>query len=92
METNKSALKSLEEIGVVWTQREEQWEYMFRLMEQFNNREGHCNVPRKHNEEDSNLGHWLRTQLKAKRKGALLSDREKRLEALGVVWRTGNGK
>jgi hypothetical protein len=85
---NENRQKRLDEIGVVWSQLEQQWEEMFRLLEQFKNREGHCNVPFKNKEDGSNLGNWLDTQLAAKRKGVLLSDRERRLETLGVVWRT----
>jgi hypothetical protein len=88
---NADIQKRLEEIGVVWSQFEEQWEHMLGLLEKFKNREGHCNVPRSHKEDDSNLGTWLHNQRAAKRKGGLLSDRERRLEALGVVWRTENG-
>jgi superfamily II DNA or RNA helicase len=83
----------LEEIGVVlWDPLEAQWEHRFGLfLEQFKKREGHCNVPRLHIEDGANLGNWLGTQRKAKKKGGLLSDRERRLEALGVVWRIGYG-
>lgn len=84
--------KRLEESNVVWTlQQREQWEHMFSLLEQFKNREGHCNLPEKHKEDGNNLKAWLHNQLAAKIKGVLLSDRESRLKVLGVVWRTQKG-
>jgi hypothetical protein len=83
-------LKKLASYGIV-RPHEAQWEHRFGLLEQFKKREGHCNVPLLHIEDGSNLGHWLSKQRHQKKKGSLLSDRERRLEALGVVWRIGNG-
>jgi hypothetical protein len=76
----------LEEIGVAWSQLEEQWEHMFGLLEQSNDREGHCNVHQRHKEDGDNLGTWLFTQRLLKKKGGLNGDKQKRLEEIGVAW------
>ena len=89
----------LEELGVVWDVLAERWERMFGLLQAFRDREGHANVPRRHEEDGEKLGFWLqaqRTRYKARglsdeeRKGrqiSALSDEEmERLQALGVVW------
>jgi hypothetical protein len=85
-ELDAERLCRLQKINFVWHAFEEQWEVMFRLLEQFKNREEHCNVPQRHKEDGSNLGSWLFTQRKQKKKGDLNEDRQKRLEEIGVVW------
>jgi len=48
--------KQLEDIGVVWDVFTEQWENNYPLLVNFQQREGHCNVPRSHKEDGVNLG------------------------------------
>ena len=63
----------------------EQWEKGFAALQKFHEREGHCRVPRKHQEDRFKLGIWIGTQ-RAK-KDRLSRNKIKRLNALGFVWK-----
>merc|ERR1712183_1102538 len=76
----------LEELGVVWDPIVQQWERMFTLLVQYKEREGHCVVPTKHEEDGEALGVWLHRQRTGKRKATLSDEYQRRLEELGVVW------
>ena len=62
------------------------WEQKFAMLEQYEEREGHCNVPISHQEEGENLGRWLAAQREAFRQGKLDKERRQRLEELDVIW------
>ena len=62
------------------------WETKFGLLLAFRDREGHCDVPRKHEEQGVNLGTWLGDQRTAQKKGLLGDGRRRRLEEAGVTW------
>ena len=62
------------------------WDRTFDLLVQYEEREGHCNVPQRHVEDGSNLGTWLNTQKQLFRQGHLDKERCQRLEDLGVAW------
>eukprot|EP00980_Cylindrotheca_fusiformis_P013431 scaffold3436_cov66-Cylindrotheca_fusiformis.AAC.3 len=79
-------IQILEEAGVAWHSQDCQWNEMFKLLLQYKDREGHTQVPHRHQEEGQNLGAWLNRQRGAKRRGALKLDRQDRLEKAGVVW------
>ena len=90
----------LEAVRVVWDVAAAQWEKNYALLRAFVEREGHANVPQRHEEDGERLGQWLGTQRKrwqarrmseeerkGKKASAPLSDEEvARLEAVGVVW------
>eukprot|EP00547_Thalassionema_nitzschioides_P008666 CAMPEP_0194228792 /NCGR_PEP_ID=MMETSP0156-20130528/43555_1 /TAXON_ID=33649 /ORGANISM="Thalassionema nitzschioides, Strain L26-B" /LENGTH=450 /DNA_ID=CAMNT_0038961313 /DNA_START=65 /DNA_END=1418 /DNA_ORIENTATION=+ len=75
-----------EEVGVVWDHSDEKWNNMFGMLKKFQEREGHCDVPRDHIEEGQNLGTWLNTQRQLQKKGTLDIQKETRLEELSIVW------
>ncbi|MDB3928938.1 helicase associated domain-containing protein [Paracoccaceae bacterium] len=75
----------LDALGFVWNQLEHSWEAALSKLRQFKEREGHCIVPDKHNEDGHNLGKWVGKQRTNKDK--LTLDRIKRLNALGFVWK-----
>ena len=56
------------------------------LLQQFKSREGHCNVPRSHTEDEANLGTWVNNQRQLKTKEKLDPDRQKQLEEIGFEW------
>lgn len=62
------------------------WGRMHRLMLSFTEREGHCDVPSKHEEQGTQLGRWLNKQRQAYKGGTLELRRLAALEAAGVVW------
>jgi hypothetical protein len=72
-------------LGIAWDFLGDQWERMFALLEQFKDREGHCNVPSTHKEEDVNLGKWVSNQRHLKKGGKLDVTREQRLEKMGIA-------
>eukprot|EP00547_Thalassionema_nitzschioides_P008024 CAMPEP_0194204884 /NCGR_PEP_ID=MMETSP0156-20130528/4296_1 /TAXON_ID=33649 /ORGANISM="Thalassionema nitzschioides, Strain L26-B" /LENGTH=367 /DNA_ID=CAMNT_0038931011 /DNA_START=181 /DNA_END=1284 /DNA_ORIENTATION=+ len=76
----------LEEVGVVWGLSDDQWHSMFILLKQFQHREGHCKVPLHDEENGQKLGSWLNVQRHLQKKGVLDSERESRLEEIGVVF------
>uniref|UniRef100_A0A7S3W2U3 Helicase-associated domain-containing protein n=1 Tax=Emiliania huxleyi TaxID=2903 RepID=A0A7S3W2U3_EMIHU len=55
-------VERLEALGVMWDVLTEQWERMFGLLQAFQEREGHANVPYGHVEDGEQLGVWLGTQ------------------------------
>ena len=78
--------RRLEEAGVTWDVLDAQWEENFALLVEYRDREGHCDVPKKHEERGAKLGTWLGTQRKARKKGVLDAEKERRLEEAGVTW------
>ena len=75
--------KSLEDIGFVWKVTPSNWESNLSLLKQFKKREGHCNVPRSHEEDGAPLGRWVATQRHRK---TLNQERMKSLEKVGLLW------
>ena len=67
----------LEEIGVVRDTHSQHWDDTFTLLLQYKDREGDCNVPAKHKEDEKK-----RT---GKKNGKLDAEKQKVLEELGVV-------
>jgi hypothetical protein len=78
----------LEEIDIVWVLSKPHvpWKERFDQLKQFKTREGHCNVPHSHKEEGANLGMWVNTQRRLKKKEKLDPDRQKMLEDIGFEW------
>jgi Helicase associated domain len=64
--------------------REIAWEKGFAALKQFNTREGHCRVPRGHQEGSFELGTWVVNQ--RNRRDALSVERRRRLDAIRFVW------
>ena len=58
----------------------------FGLLLAFRDREGHCDVPDRHEEQNVKLGNWLSYQRAARKKGTLGDGRRRRLEEVGVTW------
>ena len=74
----------LDKLGVSWDPLADQWEQNFALLEQFKEREGHCDVPKSHEEDGIKLGFWLSNQRQGK--GKMEESLQRRLEQLGVSW------
>ena len=58
---------------------------MFRQLEEFKEAHGHCRVGQQY--KHRKLGMWVDTQWRAKYKGKLVPERERRLEELGFFCR-----
>jgi hypothetical protein len=91
--------RRLEQIGFDWVSRghslefrdstywDTKWERMLSALAKFKKRFGHCWVPTGRS-GNAKLSHWVSLQRKLKRKGLLRQDRRRRLEALGLDWRS----
>jgi ribosomal protein L7Ae-like RNA K-turn-binding protein len=76
----------LEDIGFKWEVLSASWDEMYALLQQYKKREGHCNIPQSHTEDEANLGTWVNTQRQLERKEKLDPDRRKLLDDLGFNW------
>jgi len=83
---DSSQQKVLNKIGIVWEMPGNSWEDLFALLVQFKEREGHCNVPRKHKENGMKLGAWIHNQNTMKKSGKLSSIRLQQLNDIGIIW------
>ena len=83
---DESYQRRLENLGMSWDPLADQWERAFALLEQFQEREGHVNVPQRHEEDGVQLGSWLDRQRKLYKKGKLDETYQRRLENLGMSW------
>ncbi len=77
--------RALSELGFKWDIFQASWDKKFAELEQYKNKHGDCNTP-KRSKEYRELGTWVAEQRKAHRKGKLDITRVKRLESLGIVW------
>jgi len=66
--------------------RDALWDETFQLLLQFKKREGNCNVPSKHKENENNLGRWVATQRRHKIFGKMSAAREDRLQKAGFIF------
>jgi fermentation-respiration switch protein FrsA (DUF1100 family) len=79
-------INRLNALGFSWDPFAEQWDLTFAALQKFHEREGHCRVPAGHKEDGLNLGGWVSWQRWSKK--GIKSDRLKRLNSLGFVWKT----
>jgi hypothetical protein len=79
----------LDAIGFAWIPFDERWESSFRILEEYKNKYGNCDVPQKWKENPS-LGKWVSDQRKKWRDKTLATERVKRLEQIGIIWQPKN--
>jgi len=96
-ETGAERIRRLEAIGFEWSPhrkgeqlrgayaRNEAWEQLFNQLEKFQQRYGHCRVPRKR-PGNRRLATWVFKQRQLQRRGQLAPDRFRRLDAIGFAW------
>jgi len=80
----------LNSLGFIWHFRDNLWEKGFSHLLSFHKREGNCNVPQKHRENDFRLGGWVSNQ--RIRKNNLTIDQISRLESLDFNWKPSTEK
>jgi len=90
---SESQIKALDELGFIWnagkTKTEKStktWEESFTELIRFKESFGHCNVPRSYT-ASSSLALWVSNQRAKKKRGVLLSEREKPLNSIGFEWK-----
>ena len=82
----------LNAIGMQW-ERVDPWEYRFSLAEAYFKEHGHLRVPARFNTEGIDLSKWLSDQRQmyyGNRKQKLTEEQIRRLEAIGIEWKTKN--
>ncbi len=83
-ELSPDQLTRLKCLDFSWDPLADKWEQGFALLQMYHQREGHCHVPRWHEEDGFNFGAWVNTQRFYKEK--LKPDQLKRLNSIGFVW------
>mmetsp|Transcript_26443 Transcript_26443/g.29248 ORF Transcript_26443/g.29248 Transcript_26443/m.29248 type:complete len:178 (+) Transcript_26443:437-970(+) len=83
---DKSLQKQLEDVGVIWNYSLAQWDFHYRLLVKFQQREGHSHVANNHIEDGIRLGRWLCKQRQRRKKGKLNIKCENQSDKIGVVW------
>ena len=79
-------VRQLDSLDFIWDPIEERWEKGFSLLQRFQRREGHCRVPRNFVVDGFKLGNWTVSQRQIK--GNLTTEKIRRLDSLGFVWRS----
>jgi hypothetical protein len=79
-------LKRLSSVGFVHDVSDSAWSEGFNTLCQFFNREGHCNIPAKHVENDFLLGRWVSNLRKKYTKGLISDAQLRELNSVGFVW------
>jgi len=96
LQKSSSNLKDEEKIRVTTTTTSKEkkqiipskrWDYMYSVLKDFHQREGHCNVLREYITEDGEkLGIWLKTQRHNRRKGKLNEVQEQKFNEMSIIW------
>ena len=73
----------LDAIGFIWDVNNTKWGLGFSKLQQFYEREKHCNVTAKFKEGDYPLGEWVGTQ---RRQNNLSSEQVEKLDSIEFVW------
>src|ERR1019366_8066495 len=81
------AQRILPQKWIEWSER--RWNLQFSKLEAFKKQFGHCNVS-KYKGADNGLADWVLNQRKFARSGKLTSERRKRLNRIGFLWRGHN--
>jgi superfamily II DNA or RNA helicase len=77
--------RCLDSIEFTWNIFSFLWEQGFSSLQSFHKREGHCNVPQKHQENGLKLGQWISDQ--RKKRSQLSPKQLTRLNSLGFIWK-----
>ena len=77
----------LEELGYVFKPREQRWEMMYKLAEEYQKRYHNLLIPVSYETKDGKkLGEWIRNQRSSYSNGKLLPEKIRKLEAIGMAW------
>lgn len=77
----------LEELGYIFKPREQRWEMMYKLAEEYQKKYHNLLIPVSYETKDGKkLGEWIRNQRSSYGNGKLLPEKIRKLEAIGMVW------
>eukprot|EP00804_Cyclotella_cryptica_P021195 CCRYP_001502-RA/>CCRYP_001502-RA protein AED:0.19 eAED:-0.00 QI:0/0/0/0.66/1/1/3/0/227 len=84
-------VEELESIGFEWSVKkstEEAWESKYAMLCDFKKANGHCNVPRRTDGDESltSLGRWVVEQRKSNKENSLSEERATKLNKIGFKW------
>ena len=81
----KNRIDSLDQLGFIWDQLQENWEEGFEELVKYKNKSGHLRVPVKYKTSSGyRLGIWVNSQMGWKLK--MDKDRLSRLDDIGFLW------
>lgn len=81
--------EKLDAIGMVWKRYDSAWSSMYVAALNYYETYGNLNMPQLFvDSSGNNLGQWISNQRTHYREGTLSLDRQKKLEAIGIVWNT----
>jgi Helicase associated domain len=81
--------RRLDGIGFIWDTRDQLWEQNLAALLKFKQRKGHCCVPTFYRKGNLQLGWWVATQRRNRKK--MSAQRRARLNKIGFVWRVAMG-
>jgi hypothetical protein len=81
--------RRLDGIGFIWDTQDELWEQNFAALLKFKRRKGHRCVPTFYRKGNLQLGWWVATQRRNRKK--MSAQRRARLNKIGFVWRVAMG-
>ena len=84
-ELPKEKIFKLETIGFIWDPIDAAWHSNFKLLCEFKEIYGHCDVPQK-SKDNTPLAAWINRQRTEHKKKALSSERILELEKIGINW------
>lgn len=84
-ELDEAQIKLLDKLDFVWAPADRAWGAMFRELQEFRQKQGHCDVPSQW-EENPHLSNWVASQRHRRKKGSLPAERVRRLDEVGFVW------
>jgi hypothetical protein len=75
----------LEALGFIWDPIDAAWQANFKLLCEFKEANGHCNVPQK-SKSNAPLAAWVNRQRTEYKKKSLTTERILKLEQIGIIW------
>ena len=82
---SEEKIMRLEMLGFIWDPIEAAWQSKFKLLCEFKELYGHCNVPQK-SKNNTSLAAWVNRQRIEYKKKTLSSERIFQLEKIGILW------
>jgi hypothetical protein len=79
---DRERIARLDVLGFTWDLRRERWDEMLAVLEDYRQKNGHCNVPQSY-AENGKLGNWVMMQRAAYKAGRLDGEQIERLQAIG---------
>ncbi|WP_342429332.1 Helicase associated domain protein [Neobacillus sp. FSL H8-0543] len=77
-------IQKLEAKGFIWDPAQYNWDEMYKVMLNYFEVNGHCDVPR--NFENKRLAQWVGEQRSRKKNSTITDEQQERLESIGFKW------